>query len=422
MRARYRSIQAAAHPYLVKVEDFGDAELEGEPVIYLVTEPTQESLAEIVAQRRLSVDETNDVATSLVGAVEALHGHGLYHGQIEPGNVLAADQVIKLRTDCVRAMPEGAEGDRVRQQDVFGVADTLHRALTQQPLLDASDALALPEPYASIVRNVVRRSWGLEQVASELRRYVRPAAPVQPVVAETVVSRSAVAPRVAETVGSAAPQIAPQRAGEPAARKGMGAASESQLPLLYAAEPASEETYGGTLSPRALLEDDPPPPGRRSFILVALGVLVLVLLLLVWHVSGKSAAKVTAPAQPASQAVVPGEMTSPSSPAAAGPTPARVAAAPVPLPAPTVAAAPAGGKVWRVVAYTYNREDQAQAKVRFLEQKHANLHPQVFSRTGHAPFLVTLGGGLSRDQAAAVRQHARSEGLARDVYMQNYSR
>jgi hypothetical protein len=75
-----------------------------------------------------------------------------------------------------------------------------------------------------------------------------------------------------------------------------------------------------------------------------------------------------------------------------------------------------------VVAYTYNVEAQAQAKARVIAERHRDLEPQVYSRTGHAPFLVTLGGPLTQQQAATMRDRARSQGLARDVYMQNYSR
>ena len=46
----------------------------------------------------------------------------------------------------------------------------------------------------------------------------------------------------------------------------------------------------------------------------------------------------------------------------------------------------------------------------------------VFSPTGRAPYLVTVGGSMSHDQAEAFRNKARNEGLPRDTYMQNYSR
>lgn len=84
------------------------------------------------------------------------------------------------------------------------------------------------------------------------------------------------------------------------------------------------------------------------------------------------------------------------------------------------AGAPNQATQWRVVAFTYNREDQAAQKAHAIAAKHPNLKPEVFSTTGRAPYLVTLGGWMTREQAAAVRSRGRSEGLPRDVYAQNY--
>ena len=77
---------------------------------------------------------------------------------------------------------------------------------------------------------------------------------------------------------------------------------------------------------------------------------------------------------------------------------------------------------WRVVAFTYNKEDQAQQKAQAIQKQHPSMNAEVFSPTGHAPYLVTVGGPMARDQAEAFRNKARSEGLPRDTYMQNYSR
>jgi hypothetical protein len=76
---------------------------------------------------------------------------------------------------------------------------------------------------------------------------------------------------------------------------------------------------------------------------------------------------------------------------------------------------------WRVVAFTYNRQDQAQHKVDQLAQQHKSLHPEVFTPNGRAPYLVTIGGPMSRDEAMALKNRVRGEGLPRDLYAQNYT-
>ena len=77
-------------------------------------------------------------------------------------------------------------------------------------------------------------------------------------------------------------------------------------------------------------------------------------------------------------------------------------------------------KQWRVVAFTYNHADQAQKKVETIAQQHADLRPEVFTPTGRAPYLVTVGGAMNRDQAFALVQQVRRLGLPRDTYAQNY--
>jgi eukaryotic-like serine/threonine-protein kinase len=75
---------------------------------------------------------------------------------------------------------------------------------------------------------------------------------------------------------------------------------------------------------------------------------------------------------------------------------------------------------WRVIAFTYDRESQAQQKAASIAQKHSDLRPEVFTPNGRAPYLVTVGGMMSRDEAFALVRKVRGEGLPRDSYAQNY--
>jgi cell division septation protein DedD len=70
--------------------------------------------------------------------------------------------------------------------------------------------------------------------------------------------------------------------------------------------------------------------------------------------------------------------------------------------------------------YTYNHPDEAQKKSAAITQKHPELHPAVFTPSGHAPYLVTIGGVMNRDAAFALARKSRSAGLPRDTYAQNY--
>ncbi len=150
------------------------------------------------------------------------------------------------------------------------------------------------------------------------------------------------------------------------------------------------------------------------------GAMVIVLLLVWYFASGRStrsndAAKpeaVSTSAVEQNQAVATNAATKP----AAG---VPVAAAN----APSVAVQNASGESrgnWRVIAFTYNREDQAQQKVAEIAQSHPDLNPVVFTPSGHAPFLVQLGGAMSKQEAFAFSGKAKREGMPRDIYAQNY--
>lgn len=76
--------------------------------------------------------------------------------------------------------------------------------------------------------------------------------------------------------------------------------------------------------------------------------------------------------------------------------------------------------VWHVVVYTYNRESAAQRKASELAAQYPQLEPQVFAPTDQGPYLVVLGGGMNRQDAFTRRDAARSAGLPRDTYAQNF--
>ena len=381
LRERYAAIQAAGDTYLVRIEEFGDAELDGSPLSYAVIEPTQESLADIVSTRKLSLEETHEVATSVAGGLRALHAQGLVHGLVEPESVLAAGDSIKLRSDCARSAPAPQDADLegivTPRTDAVGLAGVIYCALTQGRLRDASDALQLPEPYASIVRNTMRGIWGVSEIGAELSRAGRTPQPTVP---------AAAAPAAAAAVPVAA---APPALGR-------------TIPERAVAEKPAESVWQ---------QPGRVPPERRKLIAVIAAVVVVLLILFsLLHHSGRKPG--------ASAAAVLAPQTQPQ-PAPASPAP--VTATPHPAAAPVQAPVKLGGPVWRVVAFTYNHKDQAQAKADRVNHHFHGFHAAVWSRTGNKPFLVTLDGTMSQKQAYGLRDHARAVGLARDVYAQDYS-
>ena len=76
--------------------------------------------------------------------------------------------------------------------------------------------------------------------------------------------------------------------------------------------------------------------------------------------------------------------------------------------------------MWRVVVFTYNHQGDAEKKAQSVNQKHPNLNASVFSPAGNGPYLVTLGGAMTREEAQQLRRKALREGMPRDSYIQNY--
>jgi eukaryotic-like serine/threonine-protein kinase len=374
--ARWQAIAELDNEHLVKLKKFGQVELDGTSLVYAVMEPVEANLGEIVEERRLTELETRQVATSLLSALEAMHSHGFVHEHVETGNVMAVGETIKLRSDCIREAPEGEEGREIKRKDVRDFGVVLLRALTQQRTLQAASRyLPLPEPFEQIVRKAISGEWGLPEIAAALTpvaavpRVARPATP-----RESVVER----PVVAAAVAPSSP------------------ASRVRVPV----EDARDEGRG---------------IGLRG---IAYGVGILLILLLAWYfVHGRSTGSGAAVQEAAAPAVV-----AQGSDAAVG-APASVANAPAPANAPDAhdqAPVGSGRSQWRVIAFTYNHESQAQQKVGSLAQSHPELRPEVFTPNGHAPYLVVIGGTMNRDEAFALARKARGEGLPRDIYAQNY--
>jgi hypothetical protein len=390
--ARWHGVAALNHPHLLKLEKYGQVELDDTSLVYAVMEPVDTNLGEVVTQQRLTIPEARQLATSVASALKALHEHGFVHEHVEPVNVLAVGEVVKLRSDCIREAPEGPEGQARKQRDAHDLAVVLLQALTTERTLEtAARYRPLPAPFEQIVPKGISGEWGIAEITAALQKQDAPA------------------PAVAAPAATAAiPPMAPQAAEPRTTAKGIGLSpSEDQTPALQDkfSSPAGYETQTPKRVPAS----------------VRIGGIALAVILVFWlgwhflHIrsgsAGSTAQQASAPAPAASS------------------TPSQPAPASAPKPQAAVQSAPehsvsrnqgARGQ-WRVIAFTYNRQDQAQHKSETVAQKHPDLKPEVFSPTGRAPYLVALGGPMTREEAVALVSKVRAEGLPHDTYAQNYS-
>jgi len=406
---RWRQVTALQDPNLISIRKYGQTELDGASVLYAVMEPSDDNLAEVLKHRALNPQETRDIAVSLVAALQALHANRLIHEHIEPANVLATGDLIKLRSDCVREIPDNPEAPEeaiaLRARDVHDLSVTLLQALTLRHTLSGTP---LATPFDAIIRNGISGAWGLPEIAAALT----PPSAAKPLAA----------PAPAAPVQTSAPKPQP-----------------SSIDAKFLASQAVQTPQTPKFAPRVsdrLIRPVDDIPSRPRGLWIGGGVAALALLLFVWHhFSSTSVAAPAAPAPvqqasrnsaPATAATPPTATPHPTKPAAGRSSTTLAAATRTPATAakPTATtAAPntTGHTQWRVVAFTYNHEDQAQHKAESLSARYASLHPGVFSPTGQAPYLVTLGGPMDRDQAIALRDQSRSSGLPPDTYIQNYS-
>ena len=135
-------------------------------------EHIEQSLSDVLQTQTLTPEEGREVAEALVGALTAIHQKGMSHGRVEAASVLATEETVKLRSDCLQTTAAG------QAEDVAGIGTTLFHAFTQRKALTATDAQInrIPAPFAEIIRNSFARRWTLAQIANALK----PGQPVAP--------------------------------------------------------------------------------------------------------------------------------------------------------------------------------------------------------------------------------------------------
>lgn len=393
VEARLRAAARVQHPGLLVIRKIGAGRLEDESLVYALMEPFDQTLAEVLRERPLTPDETREIAESLLSALEAVEGAGLRHGHVDASGVLGVGDNIKLRSDCLA--PHRGESDAA------ALAALIYNALTGRRFSSERDALQLPAPFATLVRS----GTGAHGSLAAMRRVLS-----GPVVTNAGAAAASTSGVSTSASAAAAAQPAPRSAAPPAAIPG--------------ATRRRDEAVSGTR--------------KRPSIAIAAIVLMAIALVVFWYaskrpvghtpISGEATSSARSPQAapadvPPSATPVGDAAATMGSPETVKPSPATSPAKtrPSPANAPTEVA-PAGSErsVWHVVAYTYDREETAQHKATELAAQYPKLEPQVFSPSGHAPYLVTLGGGMNRQDAFARRDAARTAGMPPDTYAQNF--
>jgi serine/threonine protein kinase len=372
-------IAGVVHPNLLRIQDFGVTEAGGITVVYTVIEWADENLAEALKDRALSPEEAAQLTAAVLDGLESIHSRGFVHGQICPAAIFAAGDTIKISGDTLcrpgeRAedwrpagpydAPEIAESGCSAAADVWSLGMTLLEAVSGRgPAAggeQAALASTLPAPFSEIVTNCVRTEPAERWTLSQIRERLNPVREI----------------RLPET---------------PAERKS-----------------AAKWAYAG----------------------IAAAALLAAVILLQSNQSEEIASRPVSSPRPAAPAV----STPPAALAVPAATPPAASTAADQKPSPygnatseasrEAPAAPAGERpYWRVIVYTFSRLDHAEGRARAVTERWPDFRAEVFDPTvGQGPYLVSIGGRMSREEAARLRENARAKGLPQDTYIQNYSR
>ena len=395
---RWRQVADMRQANLIGIEHFGQTDFDGVAITYALMEANDANLGDVLHERPLTLTETTQVARAVHGALTALHASGLVHEHIEPVNVLAVGETVKLRSDCVRECiadiefntPEGCA--ELRRRDVHDFGMLLLECLTLEKRYNPG--LNLPDVFRRMIPHMLDGTWSLEQVG----QLVNPpaAAPAPSTVAAR--SQAAIPKTQSELVkAKSAKPNQPEQGTLPLDVPSAGGEPAVDPALRYRREVADESSGRFDL---------------RPWILGGLAA-VVVCIIVIWHfVSAKPAHPVQTQA-PVQQA--PAVSTATPRP------PPQPAAQPVTKPAANRASAAAShAPGWYVIAWTYNHQAQAQTKADHINARNHSFHAEVFSPHGSSPYLVSLGGPMSESDAKTLQQHARRSGLPSDTYIRNY--
>jgi len=206
--ARWDVARTLSHPHLMPLFHAGRCAVEGEDVLYVVTEYADETLSQILPERPLSPAETREMLGPVLGALSYLHNRCLTHGHLRPTNIMVIDDQVKLSPDfgwrararSIYDAPEAGALYVAPAADIWSLGILLIEALTQHPpVWDRSQGgepeipPILPEPFFTICRECLRNDPARRCTLAGIKARLNSAPAAEPAVppVEPVVHRPA---------------------------------------------------------------------------------------------------------------------------------------------------------------------------------------------------------------------------------------
>jgi len=187
---RWKATSELTHPNLIRIFEAGRGELDGTELLYVVMEYAEENLSQILPERALTTEETRGMLPPILRALQLVHDKGFVHGHIQPSNILAVGDEVKLSSDALNMSgerrgnaratsaydpPEAATGAISTASDVWQLGMTLIEVLTQHlPAWDRARRsapevpAAVPEPFREIARRCLQVDAGERWTVGEI--------------------------------------------------------------------------------------------------------------------------------------------------------------------------------------------------------------------------------------------------------------
>jgi TonB family protein len=191
---RWKAASELTHPNLIRIFEAGRGEVDGTELLYVVMEHAEENLSQILPERALTTEETRGMLPPVVRALQFVHDQGFVHGHIQPSNILAVADQVKLSSDTLgiagerrgseRANsaydpPEAATGTISTAADVWQLGMILIEVLTQHlPVWDRARIsapqvpAAVPEPFREIAGHCLQVDAGKRWTVGEILHQV----------------------------------------------------------------------------------------------------------------------------------------------------------------------------------------------------------------------------------------------------------
>jgi TonB family protein len=192
---RWEVVRELNHANLIRIFQVGRCELDGTALLYAVMEYAEETLSQILPERALTADETRGMLSPVLRALQYVHEKRLVHTRIQPSNILAVGEEVKVSSDAMVELgekncgakgasaydpPEAATAASSTAAEVWQLGMTLVEALTQRlPRFDSQRNKpvlpdGIPQPFREIVENCLQiepaKRWTVIQIANCLDR------------------------------------------------------------------------------------------------------------------------------------------------------------------------------------------------------------------------------------------------------------